>query len=79
MFGGQNFNPFVGMSEVEIAGTVALLVWSLIWKGISLWKAAGLRHKPWFIALLIINSFGLLDIIYIYFVARKYKVEVIEK
>jgi hypothetical protein len=79
MFGGQNFNPFVGMTEVEIAGTIALLIWSLIWKGVALWKAAGLRHKRWFIVLLVLNTFGVLDIVYIYFVARKYKVEVIEK
>lgn len=58
---------------------VAVLVWTLPWKGVALWKAAQLSHKKWFIALLIINTFAILDIIYIYFVARNYKVETVEK
>ncbi len=55
-----------------------LAIWSLAWKGVALWKAAGLRQKKWFIALFLINIFGLLEIIYLYFVARKYQVEVVE-
>jgi len=51
---------------------VALLIWSLAWKGVALWKSARLSHKTWFIALLIVNTIGILEIIYIYFVARKY-------
>lgn len=52
-----------------------LLVWSLIWKGIALWKSARLSSKWWFIILLIVNTFGILEIIYIFLVARKYNVE----
>lgn len=56
----------------------ALLIWSLVWKGFALWKAAERSQKYWFIALLIVNSFGLLDIFYIFVIAKKYKVEVVE-
>ena len=52
-----------------------LIVWSLIWKGMALWKAARLSSKGWFIVLLIVNTFGILEIIYIFFVAKKYTVE----
>ena len=59
---------------------VALIViWSLAWKGFALWKSAGLRHKWWFTAILLINTFGILEIIYLLIIARKYKVEVIEE
>jgi len=44
-----------------------LSVWSLIWKGIALWKSAHNNHRNWFIALLIINTFGILDIIYLFY------------
>lgn len=54
------------------------LVWTLIWKGFALWKAAQLRHKWWYIAILVVNSLGILEIIYLFLVARKYKVEVVE-
>lgn len=53
---------------------IALMVWSVAWKGLALWKSARLSHKRWFISLLIFNTAGILDIIYLYFVAKKYTV-----
>lgn len=58
---------------------IVVTVWSLFWKGIALWKAAQLSHKNWFIALLLLNTLGILDIIYIRFIATKYTVETIEE
>ncbi len=76
-------NPQVinGITLPNIPGWLiaVVVIWSLIWKGIALWKAARLEHRRWFIALLILNSLGILEIIYIYFVARKYTVETVEK
>ena len=42
------------------------VTWSLIWKGLALWKAARQDDKPWFVAILIINSLGILEIFYIF-------------
>ena len=44
---------------------VLLLIWSLIWKGIALWKAAKKNHPIWFGILLIANTLGILEILYI--------------
>lgn len=53
--------------------TLATL-WTLPWKGISLWKSAKRGDLKWFIALLIINTLGILEILYIYvFSERKHK------
>ena len=57
---------------------IVITLWSIPWKGVALWKAAQLSHKKWFIILLLVNTFGILDIIYIRFVARKYTVETVE-
>jgi len=57
---------------------VLILAWTLPWKGIALWKAARNSHKGWFIALLVVNTLALLEIIYIFYFAKK-KVEPIEK
>ena len=51
----------------------ALIVWSLVWKGLALWKAARLGHKGWFVALLLLNTAGILDILYLYVFSRKAK------
>ena len=42
-----------------------LILWSLIWKGLALWRAANNREKVWFILLFVVNTFGILDIIYL--------------
>ncbi len=57
---------------------IVIMLWSLPWKGVALWKAAERGNKKWFILLLLVNTIGILDIIYIRFVARKYTVETIE-
>jgi methionyl-tRNA synthetase len=53
-----------------IALSIAIL-WSLPWKGIALWKSAKAGHKPWFIAFLLVNTLGLLEISYIFFFSKK--------
>ena len=42
-----------------------LIVWSLMWKGLALWRAARLRQVGWYIALLVINTVGIFEIIYL--------------
>ncbi len=48
-----------------------LIVWTLPWKGVALWKAARLTQKWWFVILLVLNTIGILEILYI-FVFSKY-------
>jgi len=55
------------------------MMWALVWKGFALWKSAELRQKYWFIAILVVNTFGILEIIYLFLVAKNYKVEVVEQ
>jgi len=54
---------------------IALIVaWVLPWKGVALWMAARRNHIWWFIVFLVINSFAILPIIYIFLVARRIEV-----
>lgn len=47
------------------------MIWILPWKGYALWTASQTRNKRWFIALLILNTFALLDIFYVFYIAKK--------
>lgn len=49
----------------------AILIWTLPWKGIALWKAAKNNHKKWFVVLLVLNTLALLEIVYIFYFAKK--------
>jgi methionyl-tRNA synthetase len=47
-----------------------LQAWVIPWKGIALWIASRRENKLWFIALLLLNTVGILEIIYIFFIAK---------
>lgn len=48
-----------------------LMVWALLWKGWALWLAARRGDLLWFLVLLVINTFGLLEIFYIFVIAKQ--------
>ena len=48
-----------------------VVVWTMAWKGIALWKAGRNDHLAWFIVLFIVNTMGILPIIYIFAFSRK--------
>jgi hypothetical protein len=50
---------------------IIIMLWVLPWKIYSLWVSARNGHKGWFVALILVNSIGILDIIYIFAVAKK--------
>ena len=50
---------------------VALAIWTLPWKGYALWLAAKRNQPRWFIVMIILNTVGLLEIFYIFFIAKK--------
>jgi methionyl-tRNA synthetase len=52
---------------------VVLGLWTLPWKGVALWKAARRKELKWFIALLVLNTLAILEIIYIFVFAKKRK------
>lgn len=50
-----------------------LIVWSIFWKGWALWTAAKKDSKPWFIVLLVLNTVGILEILYIFVFSKPHK------
>ena len=48
-----------------------LYVWSLIWKGIAMWRASKANQRNWFIAILVLNTLGVLEIVYLFFFAKQ--------
>ena len=73
-------NLFGRTESLETAPTPALIVmatitvaWILYWKGRGLWAASKNDDKWWFIAMLLINILGVLEILYIYVFSKKRK------
>ena len=63
----MNSNPWI----------ILLIIWSIVWKLIALWKAAKNNHLTLFIVLGVLNTAGIAEIIYIsylYFKEKKDKI-----
>lgn len=41
-------------------------LWTIPWKGVALWRAARNGHLGWFIAMFLLNTLAILEIIYIF-------------
>jgi len=52
---------------------IFLLLWGLFWKGWALWRAAQNKQKIWYIAILVVNLLGILEIVYLLFFQKEEK------
>lgn len=76
----MTIEQFITENTVMIIVVLMLLmVWDVIWKGIALYLAGKKEQKVWFVFLLIINSVGILPIIYLVLNRKKSKKKEIEK
>lgn len=50
---------------------IAVALWSIPWKALALWKSARRNHVGWFIFFLLINTAGILEIIYLIILRKK--------
>ena len=50
---------------------ILLFVWSLVAKGLALWRAANLKQRNWFVAILVVNTIGILELIYLFKFSKK--------
>ncbi|MBU0672670.1 MAG: hypothetical protein KJ732_06560 [Candidatus Margulisbacteria bacterium] len=67
----MSFNIMTELSSIQISLLSIVILWSIIWKGFAMWKAARNNQSAWFVALLVINTVGILEIIYISYFQKK--------
>lgn len=59
------------LSNPWIAFALAVLaIWVIVWKGTALWKASQKGELAWFIILLVLNTLGILEILYIFWLNK---------
>jgi hypothetical protein len=62
----MNFNA-------DLQWLIPFLVLELIFKGIALWKASKNNQKYWFVGLLMLNTAGLVPLLYLKFFQKTFK------
>lgn len=63
-FGAANWIPAAGFA------LIILIAWSFFWKGLALWHSGRRAHVYWFIAFLVLNTVGILEIIYLFAILK---------
>ena len=56
----MNFN-----NPYFLAIFITCLIWEMVWKGFALWKAGRNNHAAWFVCIFILNTVGILPIVYL--------------
>jgi hypothetical protein len=44
---------------------IVVCIWEAVWKLVAMWKAGRNNHLAWFICIALINTIGILPIVYI--------------
>ena len=58
---------------------IVLIIWSFVWKLLALWKSARKGSIVWFIMLALINTAGILEILYLFFFSEMGKPKIITR
>lgn len=77
----QNSDFVMGAYNMSalMSGFFLLILLDTGLKGWAMWRAARMEKKSWFIALLIINSFGILPVIFLLMTRQEYDAQVLRK
>lgn len=70
MYGNWDRMMDFGSHPLASWGFGLLALWSLFWKGLALWKSARNNERYWFVALLVINTAGILEMLYLFLFAK---------
>jgi hypothetical protein len=65
----MNFINGLGQNQMWLF--FILYLWSLLWKGLALWRSAKLKQRNWFVGILVLNTAGILEIVYLFIFATK--------
>jgi hypothetical protein len=64
-------NPYYSGYKTPLIVIIIAVLWTLFWKGYAVWTTVKKEQKGWFVVLLIFNTLGILEIIYLFAVAKK--------
>jgi hypothetical protein len=72
-YGHMGYGGMMGYGQGIVSWWPVLMLlalWSVFWKGLALWHSAQ-RGKPWwFLACLVLNTAGILEIVYLFGFAK---------
>jgi len=65
------FSELAQQQGIPLWLLIFIILWSLVWKALAWWKSARLGQPIWFIAFFIINTLGILEILYLFLFSKE--------
>lgn len=63
----NNLSRYLNPQTFEgVATIIVLSIWGLIWKSMGFWKSARSNERLWFIAFILLQTLGILEILYLF-------------
>ncbi len=69
----MSFHALYFPGGMNLTGLLLLAFWSIIWQGFALWHSARAGQRNWFLANLLLNTLGIIPIIYLIWFREKGK------
>jgi hypothetical protein len=66
----MSYQQFIDFFSQHQGILIIISLWSLFWKGLALWRAGRNNQKYWFVALLVLNTIGILEMIYLFWLSK---------
>jgi hypothetical protein len=60
-----DYEMFVAQNPWAVIGVLSAVVLAITLKGFALWRAARNNSSGWFVALLLVNTLGILELLYL--------------
>lgn len=67
---GDIFQDMLAQVGLPAWAFTLILIWTLVWKAFALWISARKSQKAWFVVLLVLNTLGILEILYIFLFSK---------
>jgi len=65
-------NPDLSQIPAELNPLIVIIaVWNFVIKALALYRAGSLQQKGWFVALLLINTVGILELVYLLSISKR--------
>jgi hypothetical protein len=69
----ENIGDVSSLMGIPLILFVIIMIWSSIWKYIALWKAGRNNSLGWFVIFALVNTVGILEILYIFVFSKMKK------
>jgi hypothetical protein len=69
----EYLNEAVSLTGISLGLLIVIVIWSSIWKYIALWKAGRNNSLLWFVIFALVNTVGILEILYIFVFSKMKK------